>query len=449
MTDRAIKISKLRKDFKIYTHPRQIIGELLLGRKVPLFTALDDINFSVGKGEVVGIMGRNGAGKSTLLRIIAGTLDASAGSVEVNGRISAILELGTGFNPQYSGRENILAGGACLGMSRKEIAAKMDTVIDFSELRAFIDQPFKTYSSGMQARLTFAVAIAIEPEILIVDEALAVGDAAFQAKCYARIREFRETGGSILLVTHAENIITRFCDRAVLLEHGHMLMDDRPDKVVSAYMEMIYARKRSAAARSGVEVSTPCVSGGQGGFDFTSPEGRTACKAEVMRKLGLSPAAPQGLAKRIGNAEAAEILDLFILDEKGNKVTLLESGGRYRLAVVILFYADLHEYAFGFNIYDGYGTLVFGINTFPFDYAGLNFPQAYPGLVVRGSLDITMHLTNGTFFLSAAVSDSNRINAKAIDGWMCWLPFSLKQSDILLHASFVDLEANNFHAAVI
>jgi ABC-type polysaccharide/polyol phosphate transport system ATPase subunit len=449
MTDWAIKINKLRKDFKIYAHPRQIVGELLLGRKVPLFTALDDINFNVGKGEVVGIMGRNGAGKSTLLRIIAGTLDASAGSVEVDGRVSAILELGTGFNPEYSGRENILAGGACLGLSRKEITAKMESVIEFSELRAFIDQPFKTYSSGMQARLTFATAIAVEPEILIVDEALAVGDAAFQAKCYARIREFSETGGSILLVTHAENVITRFCDRAVLLEQGRMLMDDKPDRVVSAYMEMIYAHKKGAAALPRVEVSAPCISYGQNGIDFTSTEGRATYKAEVMRKLGLMPATPRGLAKRIGTAEEAEILDLFILDEEGNKVTLLDPGGRYKLAVLVVFYAVLSKYTLAFNIYDGYGTLIFGINTFPFDYTELNFPTAYHGLVIQGTLDITMHLVNGTFFLSAAISGAYNSSAKIFDGWICWLPFSLKKSNILLDASFVDLDASNFSAITL
>jgi lipopolysaccharide transport system ATP-binding protein len=282
-----------------------------------------------------------------------------------------------------------------------------------------------------------------------VDEALAVGDAAFQAKCYARIREFRETGGSILLVTHAENVVTRFCDRAVLLEQGHMLMDDRPDKVVSAYMEMIYARKNGAPTRPRDGVSAPRASDEQSGIDFTSTEGRTACKTEVLRKLGLMPAVPQGLAKRIGNAEEAEILDLFILDEEGNKVTLLESGGRYRLAVVIIFYTFVTEYTLAFNIYDSYGTLVFGINTFPFDYAGLNFPQAYPGLVIRGSLDITMRLTNGTFFLSAAVSDAHNSNAKILDGWICWVPFSLRKSDKLLDASFVDLDANNFSAITL
>jgi ABC-type polysaccharide/polyol phosphate transport system ATPase subunit len=443
----AVSIRDLRKDFKVYSHARQILGEFFFGRKVPVFTALDGVTFTVGKGEVVGIMGRNGAGKSTLLRIIAGTLDASAGSVEVNGRVSAILELGTGFHPEYTGRENVRAGGACLGMSRREITEKMDAVIDFSELRPFIDQPFKTYSSGMQARLTFATAIAIEPEILIVDEALAVGDAAFQAKCYARIREFREAGGSILLVTHAENVITRFCDRAVLLEQGRMLMDDRPDRVVGAYMDLVYARKKGTVVKTRQNINV--VDDRLSPPALQNAEERETYKAEIMLALGLVFAEPQGLAKRIGTAEEVEILDVAILDEEGNKVTLLETGVKYKLSVIIIFYIEVHNYTLAFNICDTYGTLIFGINTFFLDHAELNFPSAYPGMVIQGLLDITMHLTNGTFFLSAAISDTHGTDAKIFDGCMYWMPFSLHQSNILLHASFVDLEAKNFSAIVI
>ena len=446
----AIHISGLRKDFKLYSHPRQILGELLFGRHIPLFTALEDIRFKVGQGEVVGIMGRNGAGKSTLLRIIAGTLDASAGSVEVNGRISAILELGTGFNMEYSGRENIKAGCACLGMSSREIAAKMDSIIDFSELREFIDHPFKTYSSGMQARLTFAAAIAVEPEILIVDEALAVGDAAFQAKCYAKIREFREAGGTILLVTHAENVVTRFCDRAILLERGRLILDGKPDAVVTAYMEMIYAKEKCFAPAARPLAGGAALLSGQGGHeDFHTPEGRAACKARVLQALDLAPALPRGMAKRVGSAEEAEILDLAILDADGQRVTQLSPGSRYTLAAVIVFYREIQGYKLGFTIHDGYGTLVCGIDSSPFAEDRRHFAHTEPGLALQASLEIVMHLTNGSFVLGAGIADSHNADARILDFFMHWLPFTVKQSDALLHASFVDLEPKNFRAVAV
>jgi lipopolysaccharide transport system ATP-binding protein len=237
MTRSAIRIDHLSKVFHVWAHPADMVKEALTGRRRHQdFEALKDISFEVTRGEIVGIMGRNGAGKSTLLRIIGGTLDATEGTIEVNGRISAILELGTGFHGDYSGRDNIKLGGMCLGLSEAEIAAKQEEIVAFAELGEFIDRQFKTYSSGMQARLTFAVATCVEPDILIVDEALSVGDAKFQRKCFAKFEEFRLRGATILFVIHQTHLVEQICDRAIYLELGRTKMIGPSKAVVDAYM---------------------------------------------------------------------------------------------------------------------------------------------------------------------------------------------------------------------
>jgi lipopolysaccharide transport system ATP-binding protein len=246
----AIRVSQLSKAFKAYRWPSDLLWELVT--KKPRHVncwALRDLSFEVRRGEVIGVIGRNGSGKSTLLRILTGVLDRTSGDVEVRGKVSAILELGTGFHPEYTGRENVIQGGLLVGMSRQEIEAKVDSIIEFSGLRDCIDRPFKTYSSGMQARLTFATATAVNPDIFIVDEALATGDAYFVQKSLRRIRDIVRCGCTSILVSHSSSILASICDRILWLEGGRIKRFGKPVDIVREYDLSVHAELSAGEGR--------------------------------------------------------------------------------------------------------------------------------------------------------------------------------------------------------
>ena len=240
----AIAINGLGKCYQIYEKPHHRLLQMLLGRfdkkYFREFWALRDVSFSIPRGKVVGILGKNGAGKSTLLQIICGTLASTRGDLKVNGRVAALLELGSGFNPEFTGIENIFLNGQILGLSREEVSRKLDDILSFADIGDFVNQPVKTYSSGMFARLAFSVAVNVEPDILIVDEALSVGDAWFQHKSMARMRALMESGCSVLFVSHSIDAVRALCDEAVWLENGTVKMQGGVTEVTNAYMNDVF-----------------------------------------------------------------------------------------------------------------------------------------------------------------------------------------------------------------
>lgn len=444
-SENAIEVTDLSKVFTLYNRPLDMLREVITGHcHHREFWALRNISFSVRRGEIMGFMGRNGAGKSTLLKILTGVMDKTSGSVEVGGRIAAILELGTGFHPAYTGRENVRMGGLCLGMSRAEIEAKEDSIIDFSELREFIDQPFKTYSSGMQARLTFATATAVEPNVLIVDEALSVGDARFQAKCYARMKRFQQNGGTIILVSHSEQTISEFCSRAIILERGELILNDVPRLVVPMYLDMLYGHGKAitagpadltAEAQEEVETVACRPEGPWTPITGSKEQLRTA----ALSYLGI--AGQQHLERvRTGSQECAEILDYQILDEHGARTIRLETGRKYRFEMFVLIYKGLEGLDFAFTIQDISGARLFGTDTrwLP-PQERIAVPKA--GDIVRIALDVTMWLTNGDYFLQAAVfSWLDNGEPHTEDSIGDRILFSIERHPALHHASIVNLQ---------
>ena len=395
--DIAISVSHLTKTYRIYKKPLDMLREVIAGKpRHKEFTALSNISFTVNRGEVLGIIGRNGSGKSTLLKIIAGTLDKSAGEVLVNGRVSAILELGTGFHQEYSGRENVFMGGLCLGMTREEIACKVDQIIDFSELREVIDQPFRTYSTGMQARLTFATAVSVDPELLIIDEALSVGDEKFQRKCFAKFQEMRDTGTTILFVSHDVNAINQLCDNALLLENGEVAAYGEPRQVTRVYHKLLFGE---VGAAEEIQVLTSV-----GEHSNNSPLNKTQLynnadqnylKQLAVQKLTDAHNCGAVDEMRYGNKKA-EIIDYGIIDKTGEKQHTLITGEPYTIFSRVLFYEDIDDIHLGFGIKNVRGIDLFAVNTFVQKVA---VPPAKKGDIFEGNVTVTMWLAPGVYFL--------------------------------------------------
>ena len=411
----AIAVRDVTKIYRLYDRPIDRLKESVsLSHKNYHrdFYALNNLSFTVEKGQTVGIIGTNGSGKSTILKIITGVLTPTSGQVEVEGKISALLELGAGFNMDYTGIENVYMNGTMMGYTKKEMDAKLQDILDFAEIGDFVYQPVKTYSSGMFVRLAFALAINVDPEILIVDEALSVGDVFFQSKCYRKMEEIRQRGTTILMVTHDMGSIIKYCDKVVLLNKGEFIAEGPPGRVVDMYKKILAGKLAELKAElaeekqreagcvelsdfsggmdlEGMQAGAPSGAGG-GGAD--AEEGEPGGGKSLMRdRMAINPDRTE-----YGDGRA-EIYDLGLLDERGNVTNLLLKGESFTIRECIRFYADIEAPIFTYTIKDKKGTELTGTNTM---YEGADIRPVKKGDEYVVEFTQKMNLQGGEYLLS-------------------------------------------------
>lgn len=365
----AIEVKDVKKVYKLYDRLRDRMYDALGFRKnkYKLHYALNGVNLNIYKGETVGIIGTNGSGKSTILKIITGVLSPSEGEVKVNGRISALLELGAGFNQEYNGIENIYLNGTMMGFSEKEIDAKLPAILEFADIGEYVYQPVKTYSSGMFVRLAFAVAINIEPEILIVDEALSVGDVFFQAKCYHKFEEFKEMGKTIVFVSHDLNSISKYCDRVFLLNKGNLLGEGSPKEMIDAYKRVLVGQYEE----NGKEVPAAQLEEG------TNPD-----------------------IQEYGNMQA-RIVDYYVTDEKGLRTLAVLKGSEYTLHMKVQINEEIPAPIFCYSLKNVQGTEITGTNSM-IERSFLD--SVKPGQVKEITFTQRMTLQGGEYLVSLGVT---------------------------------------------
>lgn len=363
----AIEVKDVVKIYKLYNKPRDRVKEAFgFGKKqqTKLHYALNGVSLKIAKGETVGIIGTNGSGKSTILKIITGVLNPTSGEVHVDGRISALLELGAGFNMEYNGIENVYLNGTMMGFSEKEIEEKLPSILEFADIGDYVYQPVKTYSSGMFVRLAFAVAINIEPEILIVDEALSVGDVFFQAKCYRKFEEFKEQGKTIVFVSHDLSSISKYCDRVFLLNQGNLLGEGKPKEMIDAYKRVLVGQYEDA--------------------------GEEKAEAEAENPSALE----------YGNGQA-QILEYYMTDERGVRTCAIIKGSEFTIHMKVKFTEKIPAPIFAFSIKNVLGVEITGTNTM-IEKAFLEGVE--PGQVKEITFTQKMSLQGGEYLLSLGVT---------------------------------------------
>lgn len=401
MSQNAIEVKDVTKIYRLYDRPIDRLKESLSLTHKSLhkdFYALNGLSFTVEKGQTVGIIGTNGSGKSTILKIITGVLTPTTGSVQVDGKISALLELGAGFNMDYTGIENIYMNGTMMGYTKAEMDKKLQEILDFADIGDFVYQPVKTYSSGMFVRLAFALSINVEPEILIVDEALSVGDVFFQSKCYRRMDELRKNGTTIVMVTHDMGSVIKYCDKVVLLNRGEFVAEGPAGKMVDLYKKILAGQLDSLN-----EELTQMNDFSGEGISGSGKDGQEILSAaERQNESGQKPGLMKDKITINGNRTEygdgrAEIIDLGLCDERGNLTNLLLKGEMFTIKEKIRFNTEIQAPIFTYTIKDKKGTDLSGTNTM---FEGTDVKPVKKGDVYEVSFTQKMTLQGGEYLLS-------------------------------------------------
>jgi len=388
----AVRVDSVSKQYRIYDRPADRLKETVTRGRWKAhreFWALKDVSFEVKAGTTTGIIGPNGSGKSTLLQIITGTLEPTHGSVSIEGRVAALLELGAGFNPQFTGIENIFMNASLMGFSKAETEQLLPEIASFAEIGDFIYQPLKTYSSGMYIRLAFAAAIAVAPQILIIDEALAVGDAVFQHRCMRRIKEMQENGTTILFVSHDPSAVRALCNHAILLNQGQKIAEGTPSDVLNRYQKIIMARQQAYEA------------------NLKGAEESLAANDVFERKV-----TPLSYVYRHGD-RSAEVLQVELLDGALRPIELVESGEPVIVRIVYVAHTDLDDVVCGFMIRNRHGIHVYGTNT---ELQEVPFQTVKRGELTEVTFEFNCWLAPEMFSLCVAVHSSSAVSFDWLDG---------------------------------
>ncbi|MBW4523251.1 MAG: ABC transporter ATP-binding protein [Scytolyngbya sp. HA4215-MV1] len=415
MSEIAIALDNVSKCYKQYDRPVDRLKELLLPGKVRAneFWALRNITLEVEKGQTLGIVGRNGSGKSTLLQMIVGTMTPTNGRISVNGRISALLELGSGFNLEFTGRQNVFFNGRLLGLSQEELEQKFDEIAAFADIGSFIDQPVKTYSSGMFVRLAFAVATSVRPDILVVDEALSVGDEAFQRKCFSRLQAIQDRGGTILFVSHSAPTVVKLCNSAILIEQGEMLLHHRPKVVVNQYQKLIYAPAHKVQGlRAEILKLNQSVESHESQQNGNESTGVSQAASDSNALSNSSTSTPEKLGEFYSPtmmptstvvyvSRGVTISDFQITNLSGDPVNHLISRNEYIYSYLVTFAEAAEEVQFGMLVKTITGYELGGTS---FPLRAIDYVEA--GATISVKFQMKCLLQAGTYFLNAGVVGS-------------------------------------------
>jgi lipopolysaccharide transport system ATP-binding protein len=404
-SDVVIDVRGVGKSYHMYERPSHRLWQALAGKRKSFykdFWALRDVSFSVRRGQTVGIVGRNGSGKSTLLQMIAGTLNPTQGSISVKGRVAALLELGSGFNPEFTGRENVYLNATILGLTRAQIDQRLERILAFADIGEFIDQPVRSYSSGMSVRLAFAVIAHVDADILIIDEALAVGDAFFSQKCMRFLREFQKSG-TLLFVSHDAAAVTNLCENAVWLQNGQMRLSGTSQEVVEAYMTEQHVVGRREVGSEEIVVEKKQRRLAVDAPDFRREELQAA---GIGNRLALFEFDPDNVGQEFG-ARGARIVDVCLTDEEGNRVAVIEGGEVVRLELRVELQQALDSLIVGFYVKDRLGQRLFGDNSY---FACRDTPvSGQAGDIVTGAFMFRMPIMpSGSYMVDAAVASGDQ-----------------------------------------